>query len=171
MDDIARAAGVGKGTLFRGFGDRAGLVQAVYDARLAPLRRAVTERRPPFDEETEPSERVVALLDAILVAKIENRHLALALEQEPTGGVWAPAYAAAHSVLVGLLSEQAERDGREANPDATTWTAHALLGVVRADLVSRMIADGSTAEVLRRRTRELALLLTAPTPTSPGSSR
>ncbi|MGW2043465.1 helix-turn-helix domain-containing protein, partial [Streptomyces virginiae] len=33
MDDIAAAAGVGKGTLFRRFGDRAGLIAAVITSR------------------------------------------------------------------------------------------------------------------------------------------
>ena len=33
MDDVAGAAGVGKGTLFRAFGSRAGLVQALWQRR------------------------------------------------------------------------------------------------------------------------------------------
>lgn len=40
MAGIAAAAGVGKGTLFRGFGDRAGLLRALYEARLEPVRQA-----------------------------------------------------------------------------------------------------------------------------------
>ncbi|MFK0019930.1 TetR/AcrR family transcriptional regulator [Streptomyces sp. NPDC090798] len=43
MDDIAEAAGVGKATLFRRFGDRAGLIGAVIDSRLEPLRQAVRQ--------------------------------------------------------------------------------------------------------------------------------
>ncbi|MEV7078981.1 TetR/AcrR family transcriptional regulator [Streptomyces sp. NPDC093516] len=41
MADIAAAAGVGKGTLFRGFGDRTGLIRALHESRLEPLRQAV----------------------------------------------------------------------------------------------------------------------------------
>jgi AcrR family transcriptional regulator len=36
MDDIAAAAGVGKGTVFRRFGDRAGLLRAVFDEQIEP---------------------------------------------------------------------------------------------------------------------------------------
>lgn len=39
MDDIAAAAGVGKGTLFRRFGDRAGLIAAVIASRIEPCSR------------------------------------------------------------------------------------------------------------------------------------
>lgn len=42
MDDIAAAAGVGKGTLFRRFGDRMGLLRALYAQRGDQLRAALT---------------------------------------------------------------------------------------------------------------------------------
>jgi AcrR family transcriptional regulator len=45
MDDVAAAAGVGKGTLFRRFGDRTGLLRAVYETNcltgVRPRRPAV----------------------------------------------------------------------------------------------------------------------------------
>jgi AcrR family transcriptional regulator len=40
MDDVAAAAGVGKGTLFRRFGDRAGLLRAVFETRMTALTAA-----------------------------------------------------------------------------------------------------------------------------------
>jgi len=55
MDDIARAAGVGKGTLFRRFGDRSALLSAVYDERLAGLRKAIATGRPPLGPKTPPT--------------------------------------------------------------------------------------------------------------------
>ena len=80
MADIAAAAGVGKGTLFRAFGDRTGLIGALYEARLEPLRNAVEDGPPPLGPATPPLQRVPALLDAVLCLKLDNRHLALALE-------------------------------------------------------------------------------------------
>ena len=41
MDDVATAAGVGKGTLFRAFGSRAALIQALWALRTEPLRHAI----------------------------------------------------------------------------------------------------------------------------------
>ncbi|MET8801049.1 helix-turn-helix domain-containing protein, partial [Nocardia sp. NPDC004568] len=48
MADIAAAAGVGKATLFRAFGDRAGLLRALYEARLEPIKGAVEAGPPPL---------------------------------------------------------------------------------------------------------------------------
>src|SRR5215211_2123963 len=46
MDAIAAAAGVGKGTLFRRFGDRAGLAQALLQEHTRELQEAII-RGPP----------------------------------------------------------------------------------------------------------------------------
>ncbi len=54
MDDIARAAGVGKGTLFRRFGHRANLIRQVYAVRLAPLREQIESGPPPLGPDTPP---------------------------------------------------------------------------------------------------------------------
>ncbi|MGP3777185.1 TetR family transcriptional regulator, partial (plasmid) [Streptomyces sp. SDT5-1] len=70
MADVAAAAGVGKGTLFRAFGDRAGLLRALYEARLEPLRQAVETGPPPLGPTTPPRDRVPALLDALLRFKL-----------------------------------------------------------------------------------------------------
>jgi AcrR family transcriptional regulator len=90
MDDIAAAAGVGKGTLFRRFGDRAGLIGAVLASRLEPLQQALQQAQDA--EGSTPRQRVMDLLDAALNFKIENRHLMTAAED---AGLSSP-YQAAH---------------------------------------------------------------------------
>ena len=80
MADVAAAAGVGKATLFRAFGDRAGLLRALYEARLEPIRDAVEAGPPPLGPAAPPHRRALALLDAVLCFKLDNRRLALALE-------------------------------------------------------------------------------------------
>ena len=45
MDAIAAAAGVGKATLFRAFGSRDGLLDALWAMKLSCLRKAVAEGR------------------------------------------------------------------------------------------------------------------------------
>jgi AcrR family transcriptional regulator len=132
MADIAAAAGVGKATLFRGFGDRTGLIRALYETRLAPIRLAVEEGAPPLGPATPPAQRVPALLDAVLCFKIDNRHLALALEG--TGGD--SPYAAEHyERWHGTL--QAALDQIPGLTDSN-FTAHALLAATRADLVEHL---------------------------------
>lgn len=144
MADIAAAAGVGKATLFRGFGDRTGLIHALYEMRLAPIRRAIEEGAPPLGPATPPLQRVPALLDAVLCFKIDNRHLALALEG--TGGD--SPYAAEHyERWHGTLQAALERI-----PGLTdsNFTAHALLAATRADLVEHLVGrQGMTREQMR----------------------
>ncbi|MFJ3903725.1 TetR/AcrR family transcriptional regulator [Streptomyces sp. NPDC090025] len=128
MADIAAAAGVGKGTLFRAFGDRAGLLRALYEARLEPVREAVTSGPPPLGPGAPARERAAALLDAVLCFKLDNRPLALALEDSGTGPYQAEHYARWHELLRSVLAEL------PGLPEPG-FTAHALLAAVRADLV------------------------------------
>jgi AcrR family transcriptional regulator len=132
MSDIAAAAGVGKGTLFRAFGDRAGLLRALYEARLEPISQAVEAGPPPLGPTTPPQDRVPALLDAALCFKLDNRHLALALEESgSTSPYQAEHYERWHRLLQAVL---------EQIPGLTDsdFTAHALLAVTRADLVEHL---------------------------------
>ncbi|MBB4930469.1 AcrR family transcriptional regulator [Lipingzhangella halophila] len=129
MDDIAAAAGVGKGTLFRRFGDRAGLVRALFQARIEPLRQAVETGPEPLGPATAPRERVLALLDAVLRLKLDNRHLSLALEED---GTTSPYEAGHYTWWHGTLQESLRRLPGVAD---SGFTAHALLAATRADLV------------------------------------
>ena len=132
MADVAAAAGVGKGTLFRAFGDRAGLVRALYEARLEPLIDAVESGPPPLGPATPPLQRIPALLDAALCFKLDNRRLALALEETGSASPYrAGHYERWHRLLLTTL----ERIPGVADRD---FTAHALLAVVRADLIEHL---------------------------------
>ncbi|MER5796460.1 TetR/AcrR family transcriptional regulator [Streptomyces sp. NPDC001980] len=132
MSDVAAAAGVGKGTLFRAFGDRTGLLRALYEARLEPVREAVESGPRPLGPATPPLQRVPALLDAVLCFKLDNRRLALALEETGNGSPYqAEHYERWHDLLRAVL---------ERIPDVTDsdFTAHALLAATRADLVEHL---------------------------------
>lgn len=152
MSDVAAAAGVGKGTLFRAFGDRTALIRALYAARLEPLREAVAEGPPPLGPATPARERVPALLDAALCFKLDHRHLALALEGADSP-YEAEHYEGWHALLSGML---ATVDGI-ADSD---FTAHALLATVRADLVEHLAGTrGLGREELRARLGEFVVRL------------
>ncbi|MDN3247583.1 AcrR family transcriptional regulator [Streptomyces sp. DSM 42143] len=135
MADVAAAAGVGKGTLFRAFGDRAGLLRALYEARMEPIRQAVETGPPPLGPATPPSDRVPALLDAVLCFKLDNRRLALALEEGGSSSPYrAEHYERWHSLLRAVLEQV---------PGLTDsgFTAHALLAATRADLVEHLAGE------------------------------
>ncbi|UUN27491.1 TetR/AcrR family transcriptional regulator [Streptomyces sp. FIT100] len=135
MDDIAAAAGVGKGTLFRRFGDRAGLVRALFEARIGPLREAVETGPAPLGPGGPPRERVLAVLDAVVRFKLQNRHLSLALEEDGAGSPYQAAhYAWWHATLAGALR------GIPRSTDSD-FTAHALLAATRADLVEHLFSQ------------------------------
>ncbi|MEW2528082.1 TetR/AcrR family transcriptional regulator [Streptomyces sp. NPDC047071] len=146
MDQIAAAAGVGKGTLFRRFGDRDGLIRAVFDARSAALRAAVESGPAPLGPDTPARERVPALLDALLGFKLDNRPLALALE-EPGGN--SPYRSEHYAWWHGVLRDALAAAGGVPDPG---YAAHALLAAVRADLVEHLAAvEGLTARRQRER--------------------
>jgi AcrR family transcriptional regulator len=66
MDAVARQAGVGKGTLYRRFGDRAGLAQAVFEDRARALQDAVIRGAPPLGPGAPAHERLRAFGHAYL---------------------------------------------------------------------------------------------------------
>lgn len=60
MDELARRAGVGKGTIFRRFGSRAGLMHALLDHSEQQLQAAYLTGPPPLGPGAAPVERLVA---------------------------------------------------------------------------------------------------------------
>lgn len=145
MDDIALAAGVGKGTLFRRFGDRATLIRQVYAVRLAPLRERIESGPAPLGPRTPPRERVAAVVDAIAVFKLEHAHLMLALEGGggPASGVHGSAdYIAVHGLLADLVAS-------EIGQQQADWIAHVLLATVRADLLRHLAVEGMSQGEIR----------------------
>ncbi|OEU98212.1 transcriptional regulator [Streptomyces qinglanensis] len=138
MADIAEAAGVGKATLFRAFGDRTGLIRALFETRLEPVRAAVEEGEPPLGPAAPPLERVPALLDAVLCFKLDNRHLALALEGTGSDSPYqAPHYEKWHRTLRDLLAQVPGLDDGG-------FAAHVLLAATRADLVEHLVGQERT---------------------------
>ncbi|MGD6748145.1 TetR/AcrR family transcriptional regulator [Streptomyces sp. BH106] len=151
MADIAAEAGVGKGTLFRAYGDRSGLLRALYEARLEPVTDAVESGPAPLGPGTPAQERVPALLDAVLCFKLDNRRLALALEGSGSGSPYqAEHYERWHGLLRSVL---------EQIPGLTDgdFTAHALLAAVRADLVEYLAGqEGLPRERMRAQLADFA---------------
>ena len=75
MDAIAAEAGVGKGTLFRRFGDRAGLARALLEEHERALQERLIRGPAPFGPGAPPRERLKAMASAVY-AQLES-HAAL----------------------------------------------------------------------------------------------
>ncbi len=78
MDAVAEAAGVGKGTVFRRFGSRAGLMARLLDESEAAWQAAVISGPPPLGPGAPPRERLLAFGRSRLVSNLEKSDLLLA---------------------------------------------------------------------------------------------
>lgn len=85
MDDVAAAAGVGKGTLYRRFGDKAGMGIAVLDARERDLQEAILRGPPPLGPGAPPLERLRAFVDGYLDYLHRNLDLVVMSETAAPG--------------------------------------------------------------------------------------
>jgi AcrR family transcriptional regulator len=127
MDDIARAAGVGKGTLFRRFGDRQGLLRALLDEAERRLQEDVLRGPPPLGPGAPPAERLLAFLHGLVELVEERGEILRAYETSGPGArLRTAAYQGWHLHVTVLLAEL--RPG--ADPAAV---AHLLLAPLAAE--------------------------------------
>lgn len=135
MDDIARAAGVGKGTLFRRFGDRANLARSVLSSHEAAFQEALIRGAPPLGPGAPPAERLVAFGRGMLGLVDAHRDLLLAAETgSPCGRYRAGPYASYRFYVRSLLEEAAP----SLDPE---YTADAVLATLGAELVAHLRRD------------------------------
>jgi AcrR family transcriptional regulator len=149
MDQLAAAAGVGKGTLFRRFGDKAGLAVALLDARERDLQAAILSGPPPLGPGASPGHRLVAFLTAY--AEFLDTHLDLVHMSEtarPGARYQIGAYRLWHRHVAVLIAQ--------ARPELDAdYLAHALLAPLAADQRKALCGEVS-AERLRNGLSTLA---------------
>lgn len=122
MDDVARAACVGAGTLYRRFGDRAGLALALLDSHTREFQDAMISGPPPLGPGAPAGERLLAFGEGYF--DLLERHADLLVVAEPPGRVVDGPYPLYATHLVLLL--------REAAPELDAeFTAQALLATLR----------------------------------------
>ncbi|MEJ2855652.1 MULTISPECIES: TetR/AcrR family transcriptional regulator [unclassified Saccharothrix] len=80
MEDIARAAGVGRATLYRRYPDTTSIAQALLDAHETELQDKILRGAPPLGPGAPPRERLSAFYAAM--ADLLERHLHLVLGAE-----------------------------------------------------------------------------------------
>jgi AcrR family transcriptional regulator len=127
MDQVAAAAGVGKGTIFRRFGDKAGLAVALLDERERELQAGILSGPPPLGPGAAAHDRLVAFLHAYLDFLDANLDLVHMSETARPGARYqVGAYRLWHRHVAVLVAQA--RPGVDAD-----FLAHALLAPLAAD--------------------------------------
>lgn len=137
IDQIAAAAGVGKGTIFHRFGSRAGLMRELVRERALALRDAVTEGEPPLGPGAPAPERLLAYFDAMFQLIVDNVELMIAydnstreVQEDEINVFWA-------RHIATLLAET--------RPDVdATVLGRLLLGALNPDVILQHIRAGQT---------------------------
>ena len=123
MDDIAAEAGVGKGTLFRRFGDRSGLARAVIGERDRLFQEELIRGEPPLGPGAPARDRLIAFVAGF--AELLDRHGELILIAEAT--------APHNDAVYRFYRTHVELLVREADPEADSeFIADALLAMLTA---------------------------------------
>ena len=141
MDDIATAAGVGKGTVFRRFGSRAGLMMVLLDEDERALQHAVLFGPPPLGPDAAPLQRLLAFGRERLRFVDTHRELLSEVNRDPDARYNAP-FAVMHTHVRVLLVAAGSTGDLDAQADA-------LLALLDADYVTRQLVDrGHTLDTL-----------------------
>ncbi|MGW6580470.1 TetR/AcrR family transcriptional regulator [Streptomyces globisporus] len=132
MDDIASGAGVGKGTVFRRFGDRVGLMAELLSHHEERLQEGFLSGPPPLGPGARPDERMRAFGLAVIRHEHAHRDLYLAAHRDLDRRRTGPSYQLRLAHLCMLL--------REVRPDSDTeLVAHTLLGYLETVLVDHLL--------------------------------
>ncbi|QYC44954.1 putative HTH-type transcriptional regulator TtgW [Nonomuraea coxensis DSM 45129] len=128
LDEVARTAGVGVGTVYRRFGDRSGLILALLDEQERRLQTEFLSGPPPLGPGAPAEERIVAFLGALVDRVLAQRELFLLLEKG--GQPWRGRPYRVHHIHLATLIGQVRPDADAA------YLADALLAPVNAGLIA-----------------------------------
>lgn len=137
IDAVAAEAGVGKGTIFRRFGDRSGLFQALLDEHLRAFQDAFMFGPPPLGPGASAEDRLAAFVDGLLDLLYDQLEVTLALERDR----WGPP-------IEGYLTLSLHLESliQEISPalDAPV-TAQLLLNAFNVNLVRHLLRDAGVS--------------------------
>jgi AcrR family transcriptional regulator len=128
MRDVADAAGVGVGTLYRRFGNRAGLLSAVVGEDERDLQQRMVSGPPPLGPGGPAAQRLTAFLTELVALTDRNLDALVVTEATDGGRLKVPSYHGWRLHVITLI--------REARPGVTAkdagWLADVLLSTVDA---------------------------------------
>ena len=133
MDDVAAAAGVGKGTLFRRFGSRSGLMIVLLDEDEKAEQHAFMFGPPPLGPDAPPLERLIAYGRERLTFVWNHRALLSDVSRDPAMRFNSPA--TLHRTHVRMLLQTAGTTGD------LGAQADALIALLDADYVAHQVID------------------------------
>ncbi len=162
MDEIAAEAGVGKGTVFRRFGDRAGLALALLEESERELQGLILRGPPPLGPGAPAPERLTAFLGALLELLEEHTDLIVCSETAAPGARYRSGLHDAWRAHVAVLL-------REARPGADVDVlAEMVLAPLAGDLYRHLRRDrGVEPERIRVAVAALARSALDEPPTAP----
>lgn len=132
MDQVASAAGVGKGTLFRRFGDKSGLAAALLDSAERTLQEAILSGPPPLGPGAAAVDRLTAFTGAYLTHLLAHLDLARMSETASAGARYRiGAYRFWHRHVAILLAPGPDPDE----------AAHTLLAALAAEHVAAVLPE------------------------------
>ena len=154
MDAVACEAGVGKGTIFRRFGDRDGLAGALLDADMRAFQDGFLHGPPPLGPGAPARERLEAFVVGLLRHLAEHLDVALLADASP-GYRGSPVF--------GALLLHARMLVREIDPELDDrLVAGLVLSALSPSIVLETRERGVRAEVLEASALALLRGLTAP---------
>jgi AcrR family transcriptional regulator len=148
LEQVAAAAGVGKGTVFHRFTNRACLMRALAEERIGAFQQAYREGPPPLGPGAPARERLAAFFDGVV--ELAGRNIALMAAYERSSGHRQnnPIYTSWHSHVSSLIRPDLDADA----------LGHILLGSLHSDLILHMLRNGES-DRLTAALRELVAAL------------
>ncbi|AUN41490.1 TetR/AcrR family transcriptional regulator [Tsukamurella tyrosinosolvens] len=154
MDAVAQAAGVGKGTVFRRFGSRAGLLQALLDHDETELQQRFMFGPPPLGPGGDPVHRLTEYGKARMQLIARHGDLLRGAEQAARDPYDEPPWRVSAMTVRSMLVDA----GRTANTEV--WAA-ALMATLSPGWVLHQLASGVSQDELEAVWAEHVRLLAA----------
>jgi AcrR family transcriptional regulator len=154
MEEVARAAGVGKGTLYRRYADKGELSAALIDADARALQAEILRGLPSAGPDAGTRERLEHLL--VLLCEFIDRHAALvAVARRRRDGLETTGYQWMRQAVRAWL-RQAELAGELCDDADVEYLADALLAPLSPDLwLHQRVGLGMSSERLANGLRTL----------------
>jgi AcrR family transcriptional regulator len=154
MDRLADEAGVGKGTLFRRFGDRASLFHALLDESERRLQEGFIRGPAPLGPGAPARDRLIAFGHELLELTVERGDLLVeAQSRVPMARYRHTVYAAYFAHVSHLL--------RELDAPDPEYLADVLLAALAPELVLHQLGRGMTIEDCKQGWQNLVMTLVA----------